>query len=51
MKDCSKNGQIKISKKTIFFHEKDSRFNSRIICKRLFLVGQVPIKNEGLDGV
>ena len=42
-----KNGQRKVSKKIIFFHEKGSRFNSRIISKEVFLIGQVSIKNMG----
>ena len=31
----------------IFFHEKDSNFNSRIIRTSVFHIGQVPIKNMG----
>ena len=43
-----KNGQRKVSKKMIFFQEKDSRFNTRIIPKSVFLIGQVPSKKYGL---
>ena len=34
----------KISKKSIFFHGKDSRFSPRIIRKTVFLIGQVPLE-------
>ena len=32
----------------IVFHEKDSRFNPRLIHKSRFLIGQVPIEKYGL---
>ena len=32
----------------IFFYEKDSRFNPRLIHKSRFLIGQVPIEKYGL---
>ena len=38
----------KFQRNYIFFHEKDSRFNSRIIHKSVFLIGQVLIKKYGL---
>ena len=38
----------KFSKKMIFFYEKDSRFNPRLINKSRFLIGQVPIAKYGL---
>ena len=31
-----------------FFYEKDSRFNTRLIHKSRFLIGQVPIEKYGL---
>ena len=34
----------KISKKSMFFHGKDSRFSPRIIRKTVFLIGQVPLE-------
>ena len=39
-----KMAREKFQRKLYFFHEKDSRFNTRIICKSVFLIGQVPIK-------
>ena len=41
-----KNGQRKVLKKMIFFHEEDRRFSLRIIHKSAFLIGQVPIKKK-----
>ena len=38
----------KVSKNMIFFYEKDSRFNPRLIHKSGFLIGQVPIEKYGL---
>ena len=38
----------KFQRKLYFFHEKDSRFNTRIIRKSVFVIGQVPIKKIGL---
>ena len=35
----------KFQRKLYFFHEKDSRFYTQIICKSVFLIGQ--IKNMG----
>ena len=29
--------------KRLFFHQKDSRLNSQIICKSIILIGQAPI--------
>ena len=50
MKDCPYKCPDK-SFKEIFFHGKDSRFNPRIIHKKVFLIGQVPIKIYGLKTV
>ena len=38
----------KFQRKRYFFYEKDSRFNSRLIHKNSFLIGQVPIEKYGL---
>ena len=38
----------KLQRKRLFFHQKDSRLNSRIIRKIIFLIGQAPIQNYGL---
>ena len=38
----------KFHRKRLFFHQKDSRLNSRIIRKRIFLIGQAPIQKYGL---
>ena len=35
-------------RKRLFFHQKDSRLNSRIIRKSIFLIGQVPFQKYGL---
>ena len=49
MNDCPKqNDQRKVSKKTIFYHENDSRFYPQVIRKRNFLIGHVSIKKYGL---
>ena len=37
----------KFQRKINFLYEKDSRFNSRIIGKCVYLIGQVPFKNMG----
>ena len=42
-----KMAKKKVSKKIIFFHEKDSNFNSRIIRTSVFRIGPVPIKKYG----
>ena len=38
----------KFQRKRYFFLQKDSTFNSRIICKSVFLIGQMLIKKYGL---
>ena len=38
----------KFQRKWYFFHEKVSRFNTQIIRKSVFVIGQVPIKKFGL---
>ena len=48
LKDCHKMAREKLKKKRFFFHEKDSRFNTTIIHKSVFLIGQVPIKKYWL---
>ena len=50
MKDYPKKmAREKFQRKCLlFFYEKDGRFNSRIINKGVFLIGQVPIKNYEL---
>ena len=35
-------------RKRLFFHQKDSRLNSRIFRKSIFLIGQAPIQKYGL---
>ena len=39
----------KFQRKRYFFHEKDSRFNTGIICQSAFVIGQVQIKKIGLE--
>ena len=52
MNDCPKqNDQRKVSKKTIFYHENDSRFYPQVILKENFLIGHVPIKKYGLNAL
>ena len=48
LNDCPYNGQRTVSKNTIFFHGKYSRFYPQIIRKSVFLIGQVPKKKYGL---
>ena len=38
----------KFQRKRLFFHQKDSRLNSRIIRKSIILIGQAPIQKYGL---
>ena len=38
----------KFQRNDIFFGEKDSRFNPRLIHKSRFLIGQIPIEKYGL---
>ena len=48
MKDCPlKWPEKKFKENDCLFHQKDSRVNSRIIRKKVFLIGQVSIKNMG----
>ena len=48
MKGCPYKWSEKSFKENdIFFHEKDSSFNSRIIRTSVFRIRQVPIKNMG----
>ena len=37
----------KFQRKRLFFHQKDSRLNSRIIRKSIILIGQAPIQKYG----
>ena len=41
-----KMARKKFQRKRKFFHQKDSRFNYRIIRKSVFLIGQAPILNK-----
>ena len=43
-----KMNREQLIKKTIFFYEKDSRFNPRLIHKGSFLIGKLPIDKHGL---
>ena len=42
-----KMSREKFQRNDIFFYEQYSKFNTRLIHKSRFLIGQVPIKNMG----
>ena len=43
-----KIARLKFQRKRQFFHQQDSRLNSRIIRKSIFLIGQTRIQKYGL---